>query len=50
MVNNGDIDQYLTGLGIENEENESFVMEENIVENVSGYDLCLVRRLLTEKY
>lgn len=43
------IDQQMAILGIEDEENASFVLEEEIEENVNRFDLCLVGRLLTEK-
>lgn len=39
----------MAGLEIDDEENEAFVLEGDIDENVNRYELCLVGRLLTEK-
>lgn len=36
-------------MNIEEEENEGFAFEEDIVENVNKCELCLVGRFLTEK-
>lgn len=44
-----DLDQHMATLGIEEEENESFVFEGDIEEDVNQYELCLVGKLLTEK-
>ena len=49
MENYDNIDQHMAGLGIEEEENEGFVLQEDIEEDVNRYELCLVGRLLTEK-
>lgn len=49
MEDDGDINQHMEGLGIDDEENESFVLEDDIEEDVNRYELCLVGRLLTEK-
>lgn len=43
------IDQRMAGLGIEEEENESFVLDGDIEEDVNRFNLCLVGRLLTKK-
>lgn len=49
MAGEEGIDHQLASLGIEDEENEVFVLEGDIDEDVNRYDLCLVGRLLTEK-
>lgn len=49
MVVNQDIDQQMAELEIDKEENEGFVLEGDIEENINKYDMCLVGRLLTEK-
>lgn len=49
MTDHGNLDQRMAGLGIEEEENESFCFEDDVEENVNRYELCLVGRLLTEK-
>lgn len=49
MAQYRDLEEQMTGLDIEEEENESFVFEADIEEEVNKYDLCLVGRLLTEK-
>ena len=43
------IEERMAGLEIDDEENEAFVLEGDIDENVNRYELCLVGRLLTEK-
>lgn len=43
------IDQRIAGLRLDDEENESFVLEGDIEEDVNRFELCLVGRLLTEK-
>lgn len=43
------IDEQLEGLDIEEEENESFVLEVDGEEENNRYELCLVGRFLTEK-
>lgn len=49
MADASSINQQMAGLGIEDEENESFVLEEVIDEDFNMYELCLIERLLTEK-
>lgn len=49
MAKYRDIDVQLANLDIEEEENESFVIDADIEEDVNRYDLCLVGRFLTEK-
>ncbi|XP_074346135.1 uncharacterized protein LOC141684894 [Apium graveolens] len=49
MADFEDIDVQMAGLGIEEEENEGFVLEGDIEEGANRYQLCLVGRLLTEK-
>lgn len=44
-----DIDEQLADLDIEEEENESFVFDGDVVEEVNRYELCLVGRFFTEK-
>lgn len=44
-----DMHQHMAGLRIEDKENESFVLVGDIEEEVNKYELCPVRRLLTEK-
>lgn len=44
-----DMHQHMEGLRIDDEENESFVLGDDIEEEVNRYDLCLVGRLLTAK-
>lgn len=39
----------MENLGIEEEENESFIVEDEMEERVNRYELCLVERFLTEK-
>lgn len=48
MTDNRDIDQRMAELGIEEEENESFVLERDTEENVNKNNICLVGRLLKE--
>ena len=43
-----DIEYRMANLGIEEEENEGFVFDGDIDEDVNKYELCLVGRLLTE--
>lgn len=49
MARYQNIEEQLTEMNIEEEENEGFAFEEDIVENVNKYELCLVGRFLTEK-
>lgn len=49
MAEDSDIHQHMKRLEIDEEENESFVIEGDIEEDINRYDLCLVGRLLTEK-
>lgn len=49
MADGRNIEQQMSRLGIEEEENESFASEGDIDEDINRYDLCLVGRLLTEK-
>lgn len=49
MVDGSGIDQSMKGLRIQDEENESFILDGDIEEDIHRYDLCLVERLLTEK-
>lgn len=49
MDGSNDINQQMAGLGIDEEENESFVLDDDIEEDVNRYELCLVGKLLTEK-
>lgn len=49
MTSGDDIGQRMANLGIEEEENEVFVLEGDIDESENRYELCLVGRLLTEK-
>lgn len=49
MAREEDIDQRLANLGIEDEENDVFILDGDIDEEVNKYELCLVGRLLTEK-
>ena len=49
MAEEEDINHRMASLGIEEEENDVFVLEGDIDEDVNRYELCLVGRLLTEK-
>lgn len=49
MADASSINQQMAGLGIKDEENESFVLEGVIEEDFNMYELCLIERLLTEK-
>ncbi|XP_074375304.1 uncharacterized protein LOC141717092 [Apium graveolens] len=49
MVNYRNFDEQMADLDIEEEENESFVLEGDSEEEVNRYDLCLVGRFLTGK-
>ena len=49
IANEEDIGERMAGLGIEEEENEAFVLDGDIDEDSNRYELCLVGRLLTEK-
>lgn len=42
-------DQRTAGLDIDDEENESFVLDGDFEEDVNRFELCLVGRFLTEK-
>lgn len=49
MNENMDMHHRMADLRIEDEENESFVLDGDVEEEVNRFDLCLVGRLLTEK-
>lgn len=49
MAGEEEINHCMASLGIEEEENEGFILEGDIDEEVNKYELCLVGRLLTEK-
>lgn len=49
MARYHDIESQMASLDIEEEENESFVLEEDVEEGPNRYALCLVGRFLTEK-
>ncbi|XP_074359603.1 uncharacterized protein LOC141699588 [Apium graveolens] len=49
MAERDDINTNLQRLGIDDEENEGFILDEEVDENVNKYGLCLVGRLLIEK-
>lgn len=49
MARYHDIESQMASLDIEEEENESFVLEEDVEEGSNRYELCLVGRFLTEK-
>lgn len=49
MAEERSIDQQMAGLGIDDEENECFVLNGDIEEDVNRFELCLVERFLTEK-
>lgn len=49
MANEEEIEHRMASLGVEDEENEVFVLDGDIDEQVNMYELCLVGRLLTEK-
>lgn len=49
MARYHDIDAQMANLDIEEEENESFVFDEDVEEATNRFELCLVGRFLTEK-
>ena len=49
MSEEHDLNNSMAALGIEEEENASFVLEGDIEEDFNRYDLCLVGKLLTQK-
>lgn len=49
MAHYRDIHEQLADLDIRKEENESFVIDGDVVEEINRYNLCLVGRFLTEK-
>lgn len=49
MARYRDVEEQMASLNIEEEENESFVFEGDVEEDVNRYELCLVGRFLTEK-
>lgn len=49
MAQYREIDEQMANLDIEEEENESFVLEGDVESEVNRYELCLVGRFLTEK-
>lgn len=49
MARYQNIDEQMANLNIEEEENEEFVFDEGIEEEVNRYERCLVGRFLTEK-
>lgn len=49
MAHEEGIEERIAGLEIDEEENEAFVLEGDIDENVNRYELCLVGRILTKK-
>lgn len=44
-----EINERMAGIGIEDEENEELVFDEEVEEGVNKFELCLVGRFLTEK-
>lgn len=49
MSEEHDLGHRMAALGIEEEENECFILDGDIEEDVNRYELCLVGKLLTEK-
>lgn len=49
MARYQDLDDQLADLNIEEEENEDFIFDEGMEEQLNRYELCLVGRFLTEK-
>lgn len=44
-----DVTMQLADLDIDNEDNEELIFDEGVEEQVNRFELCLVRRFLTEK-
>ncbi|KAL8135007.1 uncharacterized protein LOC141714874 [Apium graveolens] len=49
MTRYKNLDDQLADLNIEEEENEDFIFEDGVEEQVNRYELCLIGRFLTEK-
>lgn len=49
MARYQNLEDQMAGINIEEEENEGFVFDGDIEEEINKYNLCLIRRFLTEK-
>lgn len=49
MARYQDLDEHMANLNVDDEENEDLVFEDDVIEEIDKYELCLVGRFLTEK-
>lgn len=49
MARYRDLDEQMASLNVDEEENEDLIFEDDVIEEIDKYELCLVGRFLTEK-